>query len=79
MLSICEVGCCEFMGGFPCADVCSIGKDLWENRIADACGIVAFIGNEPASPYLLEGLHILQNRGYDSAGVTTVDSDVCTT
>lgn len=25
--------------------------------------------------YLLEGLHILQNRGYDSAGITTCDGD----
>lgn len=37
------------------------------------CGIIAFVGDEAASPYLLEGLHILQNRGYDSAGLTTIN------
>jgi len=42
---------------------------------AKACGIVAFIGEEPAVHYLLEGIHILQNRGYDSAGVATVNGD----
>ena len=40
---------------------------------ADACGIIAFVGDEAATPYLLEGLHILQNRGYDSAGLTTIN------
>ena len=34
---------------------------------------MAFVGDEPAVPYLLEGLHILQNRGYDSAGVATIN------
>jgi len=37
-----------------------------------ACGIMAFLGDEPAIEYLLEGLSILQNRGYDSAGVATI-------
>ena len=41
--------------------------------VAEACGIVAFVGDEAAAPYLLEGLHILQNRGYDSAGLTTIN------
>ena len=41
---------------------------------AEACGIIAFVGDEAATPYLLEGLHILQNRGYDSAGLTTINS-----
>lgn len=33
------------------------------------CGIVAYIGNKPALPVLLEGLKRLEYRGYDSAGV----------
>merc|ERR1719173_67950 len=40
---------------------------------ANACGIVGYVGQEPSINYLLEGLLILQNRGYDSAGVATVD------
>jgi len=43
--------------------------------VLQACGIVAFVGDEPAVPYLLEGLHILQNRGYDSAGISTLSSE----
>lgn len=46
---------------------------LYLTPTADACGIVAFVStNEPALDHLLEGLHILQNRGYDSAGIATV-------
>lgn len=46
-------------------------------RHADACGIVAYVGkdrNDSAVKYLLEGLTILQNRGYDSCGVSTINA-----
>ncbi len=33
------------------------------------CGIVGYIGKEPAAPILLDGLSRLEYRGYDSAGV----------
>jgi len=45
----------------------------WKQMAAEACGIVGYIGGEEAVGYLLEGIHILQNRGYDSAGVATLD------
>ncbi len=32
------------------------------------CGIVGYIGPQDAAPILLEGLHRLEYRGYDSAG-----------
>lgn len=33
------------------------------------CGIVGYIGKRDASPILVEGLHRLEYRGYDSAGI----------
>lgn len=33
------------------------------------CGIVAYIGNREAYPILMKGLHRLEYRGYDSAGI----------
>jgi len=38
------------------------------------CGIIAYNGSEDAAPILLEGLKRLEYRGYDSAGILTVDS-----
>jgi glutamine---fructose-6-phosphate transaminase (isomerizing) len=39
------------------------------------CGIVALIGSREAAPQLLEGLRQLEYRGYDSAGIATVDGE----
>jgi glucosamine--fructose-6-phosphate aminotransferase (isomerizing) len=39
------------------------------------CGIVALIGSREAGPQLLEGLRQLEYRGYDSAGIATVDEE----
>lgn len=36
------------------------------------CGIVGYIGTQPASELLLAGLEKLEYRGYDSAGLATV-------
>ncbi|MBU1126552.1 MAG: glutamine--fructose-6-phosphate transaminase (isomerizing) [Patescibacteria group bacterium] len=36
------------------------------------CGIVGFVGREAAAPHLLTGLTILENRGYDSAGISSI-------
>src|SRR5881409_805427 len=33
------------------------------------CGIVGYVGTREAAPILLDGLHRLEYRGYDSAGV----------
>ena len=37
------------------------------------CGIVGYVGKRDAQPILLSGLKRLEYRGYDSAGVATVD------
>ncbi|HEY0932937.1 MAG TPA: glutamine--fructose-6-phosphate transaminase (isomerizing) [Trebonia sp.] len=36
------------------------------------CGIVGYVGKRDATPVLVEGLHRLEYRGYDSAGVAVV-------
>jgi len=36
------------------------------------CGIVGYIGRRDATPVLVEGLHRLEYRGYDSAGLAVV-------
>src|SRR5438067_12756560 len=33
------------------------------------CGIIGYVGRRDAAPILVEGLHRLEYRGYDSAGV----------
>ncbi len=38
------------------------------------CGIVAYIGSKKAQEILIEGLKRLEYRGYDSAGIATVNS-----
>ena len=37
------------------------------------CGIVGMVGEREASPILLEGLKRLEYRGYDSAGIASID------
>ncbi|MCZ8183952.1 MAG: glutamine--fructose-6-phosphate transaminase (isomerizing) [Beijerinckiaceae bacterium] len=37
------------------------------------CGIFARIANEPVAPALIEGLRRLEYRGYDSAGIATIE------
>lgn len=39
------------------------------------CGIIAYSGDEKAASILLEGLNRLEYRGYDSAGILTVDNE----
>lgn len=39
------------------------------------CGIIGVVGSDDAKVIVLEGLTILQNRGYDSAGIATVPDD----
>lgn len=40
------------------------------------CGIVGYVGSDPALPVILEGLRRLEYRGYDSAGVALLDGDL---
>jgi glucosamine--fructose-6-phosphate aminotransferase (isomerizing) len=40
------------------------------------CGIVAYVGPREAYPILVKGLHRLEYRGYDSAGVALLNGDI---
>ena len=40
------------------------------------CGIVAYIGPKEAYPILIKGLHRLEYRGYDSAGIALLNGKV---
>lgn len=37
------------------------------------CGIIGYLGSDNFQEYILCGLKLLQNRGYDSVGVTTIN------
>ena len=37
------------------------------------CGIVGYVGNEQAAPFLLDGMSKLEYRGYDSAGIAVYE------
>ena len=39
------------------------------------CGIIGYVGDKQALPYLMAGLHRLEYRGYDSAGVAVVENE----
>src|SRR5436190_5359736 len=39
------------------------------------CGIIGYIGKQPATPIILAGLRRLEYRGYDSAGLTVFSND----
>jgi glucosamine--fructose-6-phosphate aminotransferase (isomerizing) len=43
------------------------------------CGIVGYIGNKEAQSILISGLKRLEYRGYDSAGIVTIDQKSKTT
>ena len=39
------------------------------------CGIVGYIGEQQAYPILIKGLHRLEYRGYDSAGISIINKN----
>jgi glutamine--fructose-6-phosphate transaminase (EC 2.6.1.16) len=39
------------------------------------CGIVAYIGEQNATPIIVNGLKKLEYRGYDSAGVAVLQDN----
>lgn len=39
------------------------------------CGIIGYIGKQPATPIIMDGLKRMEYRGYDSAGLAVIQSD----
>lgn len=39
------------------------------------CGIIGYVGTKKAEPFLINGLLRLEYRGYDSAGIATMEKD----
>ena len=42
------------------------------------CGIVGYLGNNDYYDYIINGLKLLQNRGYDSAGISFLNNELYT-
>lgn len=42
------------------------------------CGIIGYLGNDNFIDYILKGLKLIQNRGYDSVGVSFINNDIHT-
>ncbi len=40
------------------------------------CGILGYVGPRQAAPLILDGLRRLEYRGYDSAGIATIDDTI---
>jgi glucosamine--fructose-6-phosphate aminotransferase (isomerizing) len=39
------------------------------------CGIVGYLGNDSYKDFILSGLKLLQNRGYDSVGIASINNN----
>jgi glucosamine--fructose-6-phosphate aminotransferase (isomerizing) len=48
---------------------------LTNKKTSDSCGIVGICGSSDSDKFLLEGLSILRNRGYDSVGIASIPTD----
>ena len=50
-------------------------KKIGLKRRADMCGIIAAASERNVGKLLVKGLHKMEYRGYDSAGISTLSND----
>ena len=50
-------------------------KNIFDDRIRDKCGIFGVYGHEDAAALTALGLHALQHRGQESAGIVSFDGN----
>ena len=55
-----------------------VGDGCWVKDFQSMCGIIAILGNEPVAPSLVDSLKRLEYRGYDSAGIATLEDGLLT-
>jgi len=48
--------------------------DIWDDRLREECGVFGVIGAGDAAAICALGLHALQHRGQEAAGITSYDS-----
>lgn len=55
------------------------GLNYFKKRMpitSQCCGIIGYVGQDPiAEDIVLDGIQILQYRGYDSRGICTINED----
>ncbi len=68
---------CRVAAIFPAKPASQTGNGmrqrLDQTRMVAMCGIVGYTGGHQAAPILVAGLRRLEYRGYDSAGLATID------
>ena len=48
-------------------------RAAWSKGCTDMCGIIGYVGSRPCEELILGGLERLEYRGYDSAGIVTLN------
>src|SRR5262244_2022160 len=55
-----------------------VADGCWVKDFQSMCGIIAILGNEPVALSLVDSLKRLEYRGYDSAGIATLEDGLLT-
>ena len=49
--------------------------DLHEDRLHEECGVFGIVNHKDAAAHVALGLHALQHRGQEGAGIVTCDEE----